>query len=580
MTRRLIRESDPPAGQLASPVPQYWNPNTEAFEDVLGAHGAPRAILYGPNGQPIGSSNPLPVADSALAQAVAQLATEGKLEEARALLETISQKDFATQTTLSEVLQRLEAIEEQLETGDAKVQLKGSDVELPVLLTNGRNDVDALPTRQPWDMVPTGWEQILSVSEDGFDQRIHEIGNMIYDVWDTSSRRYKLVYSGLDTKEGTYTEHIGFAVSSDGKNWTKVGHITTRRAEDPYMVYDGSKWHVFCEDKEGGVTNNIRHYTSTDFETWVDEGHALLNGPPGSWDATDVSSPLVWIEDNVWYMFYEGRASGNLGAIGLATSTDGYTWTKHPNNPIAIPNARYFGSMEPDVPHAVSLVPDDMIKVNGVYHMTVHAGLWGGGFVPYRLVSRDLLNWTPLPLDARFALPVVSDGTVMLCEIRGELHALVSRINHGLFVSKLANPNAPWLEQLTAQANIEAGPFATVGAGSFWTSPAIPIYAPFSLLIDSNRNVDIDALAEVHLGGTNPWTLNIPLASDVEATRTLTSGIAAVRPRYVPVPSDVRLPAGRVRFRVTNKDSNNPAEVRLWIVHEGRSRVGLATVRV
>ncbi len=126
MTRRLIRESDPPAGQLASPVPQYWNPNTEAFEDVLGAHGAPRAILYGPNGQPIGSSNPLPVADSALAQAVAQLATEGKLEEARALLKTISQKDFATQTTLSEVLQRLEAIEEQLETGDAKVQLKGS----------------------------------------------------------------------------------------------------------------------------------------------------------------------------------------------------------------------------------------------------------------------------------------------------------------------------------------------------------------------------------------------------------------------------------------------------------------------
>src|SRR5690606_13659837 len=126
--RRLIREGNPPSGQLASPVPQYWNPNTEAFEDVLGAHGAPRAILYGPNGQPIGSSNPLPVADSALAQAVAQLATEGKLEEARALLETISQKDFATQTTLSEVLQRLEAIEEQLETGDAKVQLKGSSV--------------------------------------------------------------------------------------------------------------------------------------------------------------------------------------------------------------------------------------------------------------------------------------------------------------------------------------------------------------------------------------------------------------------------------------------------------------------
>ena len=465
------------------------------------------------------------------------------------------------------------------ENGDVKVQLKGSDVELPVLLTNGYNDVDALPTRQPWDMVPTGWEQILSVSEDGFDQRMHEIGNMIYDVWDTSSRRYKLVYSGRDTPDGTYTEHIGFAVSSDGKNWTKVGHITTRRAEDPYMVYDGSKWHVFCEDKEGGVTNNIRHYTSTDFVTWVDEGHVLLNGPSGSWDAQDVSSPTVWIEDGVWYMFFEGRAPGNGGAIGLATSTDGYTWTKHPDNPIVIPNAEYFGSMEPDVPHAVSVVPDDLIKVNGVYHMTVHANLWSSGFSRYRLVSRDLLNWTPLPLDARFGLPGPSDGTVMLCEIQGELHALICRQNRGLFVSKLANPNAPWLEQLTAQDNIDAGPFVTIGAGGFGIliSGGVPIYAPFSLLIDSDRDLDISAQAAVHLGGTNPWTLNIPLASDVEATRTPDG---SVRPRYVPVPSDVRLPAGRVRFVVTNKDSNNPAEVRLWIVHEGRSRVDLATVRV
>lgn len=88
MTRRLIREGDPPAGQLASPVPQYWNPNTEAFEDVLGAHGAPRAILYGPNGQPISQSNPLEV-------------------------------------RVRELEAELAAMRGMLETGDAKVQLKG-----------------------------------------------------------------------------------------------------------------------------------------------------------------------------------------------------------------------------------------------------------------------------------------------------------------------------------------------------------------------------------------------------------------------------------------------------------------------
>lgn len=56
---QLRRETQPPAGMLPSPVPQYWNPDTEQYERVLGANGAPRAILYGPNGQPISSSNPL-----------------------------------------------------------------------------------------------------------------------------------------------------------------------------------------------------------------------------------------------------------------------------------------------------------------------------------------------------------------------------------------------------------------------------------------------------------------------------------------------------------------------------------------
>lgn len=77
--RRLIREGNPPSGQLASPVPQYWNPSTEAFEDVLGAHGAPRSILYGPNGQPISQSNPLEVRARGL---------EAELATMRGLLET------------------------------------------------------------------------------------------------------------------------------------------------------------------------------------------------------------------------------------------------------------------------------------------------------------------------------------------------------------------------------------------------------------------------------------------------------------------------------------------------------------
>lgn len=80
---QLRRETQPPAGTPPSPVPQYWNPDTEKYERVLGAHGAPRAMLYGPNGQPISTSNRLPV------DVGAQVATESTLAEAVSRLNAI-----------------------------------------------------------------------------------------------------------------------------------------------------------------------------------------------------------------------------------------------------------------------------------------------------------------------------------------------------------------------------------------------------------------------------------------------------------------------------------------------------------
>src|SRR5690606_31026351 len=58
---RLLRESNPPAGMLASPVPQIYDRATGGPAVVEGYHGAPGAVLLGPNGEPISSSNRLPV---------------------------------------------------------------------------------------------------------------------------------------------------------------------------------------------------------------------------------------------------------------------------------------------------------------------------------------------------------------------------------------------------------------------------------------------------------------------------------------------------------------------------------------
>ena len=130
---RLIREANPPTGQLASPVPQYKRPGSTDYEAVEGQHGAPFATLKDASGNVVS-----PATEDKLEQVrqlLAGVATENKLEQARTLLDAISTKDFATQTTLAAVLAKLADLENELATikanqlsGDQKVQLSGTKV--------------------------------------------------------------------------------------------------------------------------------------------------------------------------------------------------------------------------------------------------------------------------------------------------------------------------------------------------------------------------------------------------------------------------------------------------------------------
>ena len=136
---RLIREANPPTGQLASPVPQYKRPGSTDYEAVEGQHGAPFATLKDASGNVVS-----PATEDKLEQVrqlLAGVATENKLEQARTLLDAISTKDFATQTTLAAVLAKLADLESELQTikanqlsGDQKVTLSGINAELEALM--------------------------------------------------------------------------------------------------------------------------------------------------------------------------------------------------------------------------------------------------------------------------------------------------------------------------------------------------------------------------------------------------------------------------------------------------------------
>jgi hypothetical protein len=83
----------------AKPIPQYYNPVTDEYEVVQGTGGAARQVLYAPDGQPISTT------EGKLAVRAAEL--EAKIEAVRVLLNTLAGEDFATQTTLAQILGKM-----------------------------------------------------------------------------------------------------------------------------------------------------------------------------------------------------------------------------------------------------------------------------------------------------------------------------------------------------------------------------------------------------------------------------------------------------------------------------------------
>lgn len=63
----------------------------------------------------------------------------------------------------------------------------------------------------------------------------------------------------------------------------------------------------------------------------------FLKGNPGEWDGSWIESPSVIFDSvsNEYLMWYNGVDTSTWKVqIGLATSSDGTTWNKHPDNPI------------------------------------------------------------------------------------------------------------------------------------------------------------------------------------------------------------------------------------------------------
>lgn len=138
----------------------------------------------------------------------------------------------------------------------------------------------------------------------------------------------------------------GVATSDDGITWTKyennpVLEPSTDGWDTQYIAANGSA--LLWRDKIfyffHGMNDQGKHAiglaTSEDGFNFTKEPYPVLEpGLPGAWDSMGVADPYVVRDGDGLSLYFLGQNEQSTQRIGIAQSSDGRTWAKHIANPI------------------------------------------------------------------------------------------------------------------------------------------------------------------------------------------------------------------------------------------------------
>ncbi len=238
--------------------------------------------------------------------------------------------------------------------------------------------VPRVQAEQVWQRYPNN--PVMSTSASGWDSaHITEVFVL------KDETEYKMYY----TSWGLTVMAIGLATSNDGFVWT-------RQPGNPVLGASTSGWDGYAVGaptilKENGIykmwyngdngsRGAIGYATSEDGIVWDKHGAPVVTSTPGSWDQGAVSAPTVLHDDAGYKMYYMGN-DGVVWHMGLATSVDGITWTKHPGNPLFSPRSGGWDSGEVGHP--------SVLLLDGYYHMW-----YGNTYSVGHATSGDGIAWT------------------------------------------------------------------------------------------------------------------------------------------------------------------------------------------
>ena len=158
---------------------------------------------------------------------------------------------------------------------------------------------------------------------------------------------YSLFYNGTNASGTNYS--IGAAISTDAKIWTKVpfpvlltGTGETATVKDPHVLKVGSIYYLYYSGTSvDGSAFHISLATSTDGYLFTKSGSNPVLSAGAGWESSWVRFPFVIYDTQEsnstkrWKMWYSG-SNGTTEQIGYAYSANGVTWTKSVSNPLIL----------------------------------------------------------------------------------------------------------------------------------------------------------------------------------------------------------------------------------------------------
>lgn len=243
-------------------------------------------------------------------------------------------------------------------------------------------NTDEMFPRELFDFVAEPKAPVFSGAGLGhWDVRIRERGWILRE-----GDLYRMWYTGFE-KDSSPLLKLGYATSRDGINWTRYDKnpiYEDHWVEDMMVVRHKDTYYMFAE----GKGDQAQLLTSPDGIKWKRVGQLdvrKVNGKPI--EPGPYGTPTAWVENDVWYLFYERRDLG----IWLATSNDMQVWTNVQDEPVI--------SLGPNDYDKEQVALNQIIKHNSRYYAYYHGAgaplpgsrkrLW----CPCLATSHDLIHW-------------------------------------------------------------------------------------------------------------------------------------------------------------------------------------------